>query len=187
MLGRKERQFAMARYALLVRGINVGKNNSLPMAKLRTMLSELGCRDVQTYVQSGNAVFETKESASALLKAIEQALSQTMGRPIAATLRTRKQLAAIVQANPLAKVTTNPATMCVTFLTHAPTKAEVAPLHAQDFSPEMFTILGKEIYTWHPHGQGRSALAAALGKLPLPGAVTTRNWNTVQKLLQMLG
>jgi uncharacterized protein (DUF1697 family) len=74
----------------------------------------------------------------------------------------------------------------VTFLSHAPTKAEIAPLHAQDWKPERFKVVGKEIYTWHPNGQGRSPLAAALGKLPLRGAVTTRNWNTVLKLVEML-
>ena len=82
---------------------------------------------------------------------------------------------------------TNPAYLCVTFLSNTPTKSEVAPLHAQEFQPELFQVSGKEIYTWHPNGQGRSPLAAALGKLRLRGAVTTRNWNTVLKLLEMLG
>jgi uncharacterized protein (DUF1697 family) len=93
---------------------------------------------------------------------------------------------AIVDGNPFARVATKPAYLCATFLSHAPTKAEVAPLHAQNWTPELFKVIGKEIYTWHPNGQGRSPLAAALGKLPLRGAVTTRNWNTVLKLLEML-
>jgi len=176
----------MARYALLIRGINVGKKNSLPMAELRKMLSDLGCSGVQTYVQSGNAVFETKLSESALSKAIESSLSKYMGRPIATTLRSKAQLQAIVDANPFSEVADKPAYLCVTFLSHAPTKAEIAPLHAQDWAPELFKVEGKEIYTWHPNGQARSALAEALGKLRLRGAVTTRNWNTVQKLLEML-
>ena len=89
-------------------------------------------------------------------------------------------------SNPFAKVATKPAYLCVTFLSHVPTKAEVMPLHAQDWKPELFKIVGREIYIWHPNGQGRSPLAAALGKLPLRGAVTTRNWNTVLKLREML-
>jgi uncharacterized protein (DUF1697 family) len=84
-------------------------------------------------------------------------------------------------------VATNPSYLCVTFLSHAPTEVEVAPLGAQAWKPELFTVTGKEIYTWHPNGQGRSPLAAAIGKLPLRGAVTTRNWNTVLKLREMLG
>ena len=177
----------MTRYALLLRGVNVGTKNSLPMAELRAMLTDIGCTDVQTYVQSGNAVFGTKLGAAALTKAIEEALERYMGRSIATTLRTQRQIKEIIDANPFAKVATNPAYLCVTFLSHAPTKVETAPLHAQDWTPELLHVASKEIYTWHPDGQGRSPLAAALGKLPLRGAVTTRNWNTVLKLLEMLG
>ena len=177
----------MTRYALLLRGVNVGTKNSLPMAELRAMLTKLGCIDVETYVQSGNAVFGTKLSEAALTKAIERALEAYMGRPIATTLRTREQMQAIVERNPFAKVATKPPNLCVTFLSNAPTKAEAAPLHAQDWKPESFKIVGKEIFTWHPNGQGRSPLAAALGKLCLRGAVTTRNWNTVLELAKMLG
>ena len=177
----------MARYALLLRGINVGTKNSLPMADLRAMLEEAGCTGVVTYVQSGNAVFTTKLGATKLTGAIEAALERFMGRPIATTLRTERELRAIVEGNPFGKVATNPAYLCVTFLGHAPAKAELAPLYAQDFAPELFRVAGREIYSWHPNGQSKGNLAPALAKLRLPGAVTTRNWNTVGKLLELLG
>ena len=177
----------MTRYALLLRGVNVGAKNSLPMAELRAMLAALGCSDVQTYVQSGNAVFGTKRGEAAITKAIERALEAYMGRQIATTLRTADRMTAIIDGNPFAKVATNPSYLCVTFLSHAPTDKEIAPLDRRAWTPELFRVAGKEIYTWHPDGQGRSPLAAALGKLPLRGAVTTRNWNTVLKLREMLG
>jgi uncharacterized protein (DUF1697 family) len=157
------------------------------MAELRAMLDKIGCADVQTYVQSGNAVFGTKLKPAALTEAIESALARYMGRPITTTLRTLEQMSAIVGANPFAKVATNPAYLCVTFLSNTPTRSEIAPLRAQKFEPELYQVAGKEIYSWHPSGQGRSPLAAALGKLPLRGAVTTRNWNTVLKMMEMLG
>src|SRR3954451_23553628 len=144
----------MTCYALMLRGVNVGTKNSLPMAELRAMLTKIGCTDVQTYVQSGNAVFETKLSESALTKAIEHALEAYMGRPIATTLRTLDQMKAIVDGNPFASVATNPAYLCVTFLSHAPSQSEVAPLNAQEWKPELFKVVGKEIYTWYPNGQG---------------------------------
>jgi uncharacterized protein (DUF1697 family) len=156
----------MTRYALLLRGVNVGTKNSLPMAELRAMLTKIGGTDVQTYVQSGNAVFGTKLSESALTKAIEHALEAYMGRPIATTLRTLDEMKSIVDGNPFAKVATNPAYLCVTFLSRAPTKAEVAPLHAQEWKPELFKVAGREIYTWHPNGQGRSALQRRSGSCP---------------------
>ncbi|MGD0837939.1 MAG: DUF1697 domain-containing protein, partial [Polyangia bacterium] len=77
----------MTRYALLLRGVNVGTKNSLPMAALRAMLAELGCSDVETYVQSGNAVFGTKLSESEITRVIEHALEAHLGRPVATTLR----------------------------------------------------------------------------------------------------
>jgi len=177
----------MPRYALLIRGVNIGTKNSLPMTELRKMLMKLGCTDVQTYVQSGNAVLSTKLGPAALTKTIEAALERYMGRPIATTLRTQKQLKAIIEANPFAKVATNHAFLCVTFLSHAPTKSELAPLHSSEWTPELFHVAGKEIYTWYANGQARSPLAGVIGKLRLRGAVTTRNWNTVLKLTQMLG
>ena len=184
----RKRQNAAAgqRYALLLRGVNVGTKNSLPMADFRAMLAQLGCADVQTYVQSGNAVFRTTLETNALTTAIEGELERYMGRPIATTLRTREQLQAIVRGNPFAAVATNPSNLCVTFLSNAPARSEVASLHRGEWHPELFRVAGSEIYTWHPHGQGRSPLREAMSKLQLRGAVTTRNWNTVLRLLDLL-
>ena len=176
----------MTRYALFLRGVNVGTKNALPMLKLRALLEKIGCHHVRTYVQSGNAVFSTALATAALTKAVEHALERVMGRPIDTTLRTRKQMEAIVEANPFAQVATHPAYLCVTFLSHAQPASTFAPLHARDWMPEQFRVVGKEVYSWHPRGQGNSPLAAALWKLPLRGTITTRNWNTVQKVTAML-
>jgi uncharacterized protein (DUF1697 family) len=185
--GRGEASFRMTRYALLLRGVNIGAKNSLPMAELHAMLEKTGCTGVRTYVQSGNAVFRTALGEAALTGRIEAALARYMGRPIATTLRSLAQMNAIVAGNPFEDAVTNASLLCVTFLSRAPAKSQIAPLHAQDFGPELFRVSGREIYAWHPNGQGRSPLAAAIGKLPLRGAVTTRNWNTVSKLREMLG
>jgi uncharacterized protein (DUF1697 family) len=177
------------RYALLLRGINVGTKNSLPMAELRAMLVNLGCTAVATYVQSGNAVLTTTLSTAKLTTAIEEALARYMGRPISTTLRTREQLAAIVAGHPFPELVAEPANhtyLCVTFFSQAPTAAQTSPLKATDFAPERLRLAGSELYTWHPDGQARSPLAVAIGKLKIPGAVTTRNWRTVTTLLAML-
>jgi uncharacterized protein (DUF1697 family) len=166
--------------------VNVGTKNSLPMATLRELLTRCNCTDVSTYVQSGNAVFSTKLGAAALTKAVEAALAAEMGRPIATTLRTGAELRAVIRANPFADVATNPSYQCVTFLSEPPTPARLAPLAALELADERWLLVGREIHSWHPRGQGRSALAAAIGKLRLDGAVTTRNWNTVLKLAEMV-
>lgn len=177
----------MARYALLLRGVNVGAKNSLPMAELRGMLEKLGCTGVRTYLQSGNAVFQTALAGKALTCGIEEALEKRMGRPIATTLRTRAQMKAIVQANPLGEAATDLSRLCVLFLAQTPKESQLAPLRARSWEPERFRVIGREIYTWHPDGIARSPLALALGKLRLQGAATMRNWNTILGLWQLLG
>jgi len=177
---------AKTRYALLIRGINVGTKNSLPMEELRAMLGELGCTGVRTLLASGNAVFATELAPAALRGGIEAALAGFMGRPIATTLRTASELEAVVAGRPFGAVADDPSRLCVTFLAGPPSAAELAPLRAQDWAPERFEVAGREISTWYANGQAKSPLAAALAKLPLRGAVTTRNWNTVTKLLGML-
>ncbi len=177
----------MTRYALFVRGINVGTKNSLAMADLRDLLNEIGCTDVATYVQSGNAVFATRLAEKRLTRAIEEGLTRLMGREIRVTLRTEAELASVVAANPLDAHAASGAKLCVTFLSDDPSSEALAPLTSRRFEPDVFRVLGREIYSFHPHGQGKSALAAALSKLRLPGAVTTRNWNTVTKVLALLG
>lgn len=173
-------------YALLIRGINVGTKNSLPMAELRKMLASLGAEGIQTYVQSGNAVFSTELSPNELTQRIEALISDYMGRPVGTTLRSAAEMAKVASGSPLSGVATSPTYHCVTFLAEKPTAAELKPLTQVDFGSEQFVVVGREIYSWHPEGQGRSALAAALSKLKLRGTATTRNFRTVDKLHQML-
>jgi uncharacterized protein (DUF1697 family) len=177
----------LTRYALLLRGVNVGgPTNVLPMVELRDMLDEIGCTHVQTYLQSGNAVFSCTRSPEEITKDIERLLEQFMGRHIATTLRTQAELKSILAANPFQDIATDPQFLTVTFLTASPTEQELAPLHEKSFEPELFKVSGQEIFMWQPNGQARSNLAFALGRLPLRGTYTTRNWNTVTKLSELL-
>lgn len=176
----------MARYALLLRGVNLGTKNKLPMADLRSMLENVGCEDVATYVQSGNAVLTTSLPKAKLLAAAEKVLGEYMGRPIATTVRTAAELKAIIDGNPFEDVADNPKYLCVTFLSGRQKAATMAPLEEQDWDPELYHVSGDQIYTWHPSGQARSDLAAALGKLKFEGTATTRNWNTVLRLRDLL-
>lgn len=177
----------MQRYALLVRGINVGKGNTLPMADLRAMLEALGAAEVATYIQSGNAVLSSALEPEELTAAVEAALERRMGRPVATTVRTQAELEAVVAANPFAEVADTPKFLCVTFLSAPPGAGALAALEAADFGDDRWQLSGREIYSWHPRGQGRSPLAEAIQKLRLPGTTTTRNWNTVLRLRAMLG
>ena len=174
------------KYVLLLRGVNVGTKNSLPMADLRAMLEKIGRTEVTTYIQSGNAALSTSLSKAKLLKACEQALAKYMGRPVATTVRTAAELDAIIAGNPFAGITTEPQYLCVTFLSGPPHARALATLNERDWSPEAFQVAGSEVYSWHPNGQGSSELAAALDKAKFDGTTTRRNWNTVLKLRDLL-
>lgn len=168
----------MPRQIALLRGINVGGNKKVEMARLRAVLEALGQTDVRTYVNSGNAVFGGRRCTEARL---EQALAEEFGFEIPVVLRTRDELAAVVRSNPLRDVAGDPARHLVIFCA---AKAET-PLDPKDFAPERFVVRGREIHLWAPNGIGTSPLAKALTAKPIGGKSTARNWRTVEKLLAL--
>jgi len=177
----------VTRYGLLIRGVNVGTANSLPMVELRSMLEGSGCSEVRTYVQSGNAVFSSELDERELTQRIERRLAGYMGRPIATTMRTATEFRAIVAGRPFAsEIATDPRHLAVTFLSEKLSADALRQLTESDFGAELVHVAGREIYSWHPAGLGRSSLAQTLTRLPGPGARTTRNWNTVVRLSGMI-
>jgi uncharacterized protein (DUF1697 family) len=175
----------MPRFVLLLRGVNVGAGNALAMAELRRIVAEAGGSHVQTYVQSGNVVFSTDRAINSLQAEVETALRHVMGRPIPTAVRSGTELSALIAANPYPEAEAEPTKLCLTFLSQVPSALELAPLFSARWAPERFYFVDREIYTHHPNGQGRSQLAATLARLPVQGALTTRNWNTVRKLADL--
>jgi uncharacterized protein (DUF1697 family) len=168
----------MARQIALLRGVNVGRHKRMQMPRLRALFEELGYRDVRTYVQSGNVVFTGAQRSA---KQLESALASTFGFDVAVVLRTRDELAAVVKANPLRKVATDPAKHLVVFCSGSATM----PVDPADFAPETFVVRGREIYAWMPNGFAGSPLAKALAASPPGTTSTARNWRTVEKLLAL--
>lgn len=169
----------------LLRGINVGRNKRIAMADLRRLLSELGYTDPRTLLNSGNAVFgcppaQVKGAAGT----IEAAIAERLGVRCAVLTRTGKQLAGVLDANPLAEVATDPARYLVGFLSRPLDRAAARQLEAADFGPDQLRILGTEAYLWCPSGIADSPLPKlAWSKFGVD--VTTRNWNTVVKLAEL--
>ncbi len=176
----------MPRYAALLRGMNIG-DRRMKMADLRAAVEGAGFADVATLLQSGNVVFSAdEEDEQALRSRLEQAIEIAAGFASPVVLRTRDELAGVLERNPLADVADDPRRYQVTFLS-APLPADaVAEIEALDAAPEAIAVAGREIYTWHPGGIGRSPLWGRLSKLPRQGALgTSRNWATVEKLLAL--
>jgi uncharacterized protein (DUF1697 family) len=168
----------MPRQIALLRGVNVGGNKRVEMARLRDLMEELGYRDVRTYVNSGNVVFSgPRRSEQHLEKAIAKAFS--LEAPV--VLRSRDELADVVAANPLREVATDPAKHLVVFCA-AKASTDLDPA---DFAPETFVIRGREVYLWAPGGIGTSPLAKLLAAKSLGDKSTARNWRTVEKLLEL--
>lgn len=168
-------------HVALLRGINLASKRRVAMADLRVWLTDLGYTDVRTLLQSGNAVFSTNKRPAAVRKELEKALAARAGFTIDCVLRTAAELRAVVDANPLGDVATDPSRYLVSFL-DVPGKWPAVDLTA--FEPERVHLAEREAYFWVPGGIQKSKILAAFPARK--GEVATvRNWNTVTKLLAM--
>lgn len=177
----------MATWIALLRGVNVGGAKKVPMAQLRELVEGLGYERVRTYVQSGNVVLDGpgRGGARAVARRLRAAIADEFGFDVAVLVRSRDELAAIVEANPYPDADDKPTALHVVFLADAIDSAGVADVDQAAFAPEAFTISGRELYLWTPDGLGRSKLAAKLTDKRLGASATARNWRTVGRLLAM--
>jgi uncharacterized protein (DUF1697 family) len=177
----------VTRYAVLLRAVNVGGHNQVPMARLREIVAELGYSEAVTYVQSGNLVVTAKAAKPAAVEqAVRSALREELDVDVDVIVRTRAELAAVVAANPFASVADDDAKLLVSFLTAAPDAAKAKSLDRDEFLPERFELGERCVYFWLPNGAGRSKLAAAPWDRRLGVRGTGRNWRTVKKLIELL-
>jgi len=176
----------VARYALLLRGINVGRAHRIGMADLRALLTDEGHTGVATLLQSGNVVLDSELPASELVTSVEQALQRRFGFPVRTVVRTREELLGVVSRDPLGVVATDPTRYVVTFFSGEVPAGLVERLRATDPGDDAFAAAGRELYVWCPHGQRDSPLLTAVGGHRGGSAGTARNWATVRKLADLL-
>lgn len=174
----------MARHITLLRAINLGATRKVPMAELRSLLQELGFEHVRTHLQSGNAIFDGTGEPADVERLLEQRLAERFGFAVPVMVRTRDELAAIVEADPLGDVATDPKRLQVVFLAGPLDHDRLADLDPDDFTPETFRLGEREIYVWSPEGIRNSPVLKALSDKRLGVAATARNWRTVTKLLE---
>lgn len=167
-------------FVLLLRGINVGGHRRVPMADLRRVLSDLGLSNVQTYIQSGNAVFSSDRGEAELSPALFTALETEFGFPIALTIRTAAEWQTISSPYPAGKQTH------VAFLSHPPEPQHVQALQTQDFAPDLWTLSGRDLHLHYQGGTQAARLTHALLERRLKVSATVRNWQTVQALKKLL-
>ncbi|MDA0565570.1 DUF1697 domain-containing protein [Streptomonospora sp. S1-112] len=173
----------MTRYAALLRGVNVGGHNKLPMADLRALLTDLGHTGVATLLQSGNAAFTAAHDDPDRIAAdIADTLRTRAGLDITVMVRTAADLQRVVAGIPFP--VRDPAKCAVAFLNTPVDHDRLAALDPAAYAPEELAAGERELYLYFPNGLGRAKLTAALGSR-LPGPATVRNWTTTTRLLAL--
>ena len=172
----------MTRIVALLRGVNIGKRQ-LPMASLRAGLEAAGCHGVATYVQSGNVVATPPADAGRDVAGwLEHTIGEIAGFDVPVVVRSATELKQTVAHNPYPQA--GGTLLHVVFCS-----AEPAPFAADldALAPEHATVHGSDVYLHLPNGMGRAQLPTLVDKeLRRAGIVgTARNWNTVQRLLEM--
>jgi uncharacterized protein (DUF1697 family) len=167
------------------RGINVGGSHMLPMKRLSALMQEAGCRDVQTYIQSGNAVLRSSISdASRLALRVRATVSAGCGFEPRVLLLGRDELRKAMAANPFPEATANPKSLHLFFLAERPKDPDLEALRGVQAKSESFLLRGKVFYLHTPEGFGRSKVAERVERsLGVPA--TARNWRTVSAVLEM--
>ena len=176
----------MAPIIVLLRGINLGARNRVPMAGLRELCAELGYPDARTLLQSGNVVLDTKDAPAKVARALEKGVAERFGVQADVMVRTGRELRAVVKADPLGDLADDPKRYMVAFLSEKPRAAVIKELNAQDFGREAFAAKGSEVYMWCADGLQNSKVAKACSEKKLGVRATVRNWNTVLKLHDLL-
>lgn len=155
------------------------------MDALKALYEALGMKDVQTYIQSGNVVFTVPGAdEETLAQTIRGAIEKQLGCRLAVLVRAAGAWHSVARNNPfLGQPGVDPTKLHVTFLDRAPDQRSVDALDAVDAGPDQARVIGREVYLHCPGGYGRTKLSNALLERKLAMPATTRNWNTVNKLL----
>ncbi|MBZ9712633.1 DUF1697 domain-containing protein [Deinococcus multiflagellatus] len=170
------------RFVALLHAVNLGKARKVNMAQLRALLGTLGLSGVQTYIQSGNALFDADPDPELGLK-LETALGAHFGFSIPVTLRTADDWQQTARACPT-DLLTEPVT--VAFLTRQPAPDAVAALQARDVRPERWALVGQQVYQTVPEGTRNLRLSQAVLTRVLGVPCTARHWRTVQAIAEQL-
>lgn len=166
----------------LLRGINVGRAKRVAMADLRSLVTDLGYRDVCTLLNSGNIIFTVpKDVRGDPGRRIEKAIADRLDISSRVTVLTTSDLAMIVRENPLLKTAKDPSRLMITVVAKPSDLTRLEPLTKEKWFPEALALGKRVCYLWCPGGIIKSPAAVAVGKI-LGDDATTRNWATITKL-----
>lgn len=170
------------RWVVLLRAVNLGSRNKVPMAQLRSLLEGSGYGDVRTYIASGNVLFDGPRSAAAVARELEQIVADGFGVETTAIVRKPAELAALVGGHPFGR---DASRSHVVFLAGRPTAKAAERLAAADHAPDRGVLAGRDVYVQYGAGVQNARLSAARLERLLGVAATHRNWRTVTALAEL--
>ncbi|HVT21537.1 MAG TPA: DUF1697 domain-containing protein [Mycobacteriales bacterium] len=174
------------RYAAWLHAVNLGSHNKVPMAWLREAAADTGFTGVATYLQSGNLVLTSAAKPAAVRDQVAGLIRDGLGLEVDVTVRSRTELAKVVERNPMPERAAEPSRLHVSFLAGKPDPGGVAAIDPAAYAPDEFVVSGSEIYLWFPNGAGRSKLATLPWRKRIGVSGTARNWRTVLAVLDLL-
>jgi len=171
-----------------LRGVNVTGHNTIKMEVLRGLCQGLGFRNVETYVQSGNIVFQALlENPEAISKRIGETVLRSFGFDTPVIVRTSKEMRNVIGNNPFLKEKgIDSSKLHVTFLSETAQKGSEKKLETLATNPDRFYPASHEIYLYCPGGYGRTRLSNNAIEKALSVEATTRNWKTTNTLFEMV-
>ncbi len=170
-----------------LRAVNVAGHASLRMTDLRRVFEVAGCKNARTYIQSGNVLFQSTRAASAALRRrIETGLAELVGQPVAIAYRTLEELRHVFAAAPFHSLEGDPdVKLYVSFLVVAPKKLPALPIESRKESLEVVGITKREVFVVSRRFKGRFGFPNNFVEKELAATATSRNWNTVRKIVAM--
>jgi uncharacterized protein (DUF1697 family) len=176
----------MITYISMLRGINVSGQKKIPMEALKKLYESLGFKNVRTYIQSGNVVFECPDkNVPAPINMIKKKIRQTYGFEAVVFIRTKDEFKKLIDNTPFLKKDLSK--LHVTFLSETPARLPMEEINKGKAAAEDFYISNREIYLYCPDGYGGSTLSNNFFERKLKVSATTRNWRTVNELFKLAG
>jgi uncharacterized protein (DUF1697 family) len=177
----------MQTYISILRGINVSGHKMIKMDALREMYSKLNFKNTQSYIQSGNIIFQNKKNGCEVLeRKISKAILHEFGFEVPVLVKESGEIMNVLKNNPFIKNRNEDISyLHVTFLSHEPEQSAIDKIKDGQYASDEFILIGKTVYLFCPNGYGNTKLSNTFFEKKLNVTATTRNWKTVNKLFNM--
>lgn len=169
----------------ILRGINVGGKRIIRMADLKLLAEKLGWKEVKTYIQSGNLIFNASQENTELEHILENAILEKFGFEVPVIIRDAAEFQSFVKQNPFLDSAAAINQLHLTFLKTKPAKEDVTTILSHNYAPDKFAVHHKEVFICCTGKYHQSKLTNIFFEKQLKTGATTRNWKTVLQLIEL--